>query len=137
MAAPLLEMRAGALWQRHREHAARIPLLGEAPQSPKENAMKNDDFIVGQKPRFPAEFRQGSTLVDPTTVKFIFQRPDSDPIVLVYSINPEVIRTAAGRYQVDLLLDVSGTWHWRWESAGIVDAAKQDKFYVSPANPIG
>lgn len=95
-------------------------------------------FVVGQKPRFPAEFRLGSTLTDPTAVKFIYHRPgDDDPTVLVYGVDAEVVFSATGKYHVDLLLNIEGCWRWRWESSGVVDAAAQGYLDVVAENPVG
>lgn len=97
-----------------------------------------DSYVVGQKPRFPAEFRLGNTLADPTTVKFIYHRPgDDDPTVLTYGVDAELERSATGKYHVDLLLDIKGSWNWRYESAGVVDSAAQGKFSVKAESPVG
>lgn len=99
--------------------------------------MSCEDYIVGQQPRFPAEFRIGNTLTDPTSVKFIYTEPDGDPVVLVYGTDIEVVKESTGKYYVDLNLSQSGKWRWRWESTGVVVAAAQSSFKVVAENPIG
>jgi hypothetical protein len=100
--------------------------------------MSCEDYVVGQRPRFSAQFRLGSTLTDPTTLKFIYKKPTaSSPTVLVYGVDAELVRESTGKYHVDLLLDVAGLWKWRYESSGIVDSAQQDSFHVAAEAPIG
>ena len=96
------------------------------------------DYVVGQRPRFSAQFRLGSTLTDPTTVKFIYKKPSgSSPIVLTYGVDAEIVKEATGKYYVDLLLDEAGLWKWRYESSGVVDSAQQGSFQVAAEDPIG
>ena len=100
--------------------------------------MSCEDYVVGQRPRFSAQFRLGSTLTDPTTLKFIYKKPTaSSPTVLVYGVDTELVRESSGKYYVDLLLDEAGLWKWRYESSGIVDSAQQDHFSVGAEDPIG
>ena len=100
--------------------------------------MSCEDYVVGQKPRFPVEFRLGKVLTDPTIVKFIYKRPDlDDPIVLIFGVDTELVQDSTGKYHVDLLLDESGAWKWRYESSGVVDSADQGDFQVGAENPVG
>jgi len=39
--------------------------------------MSCENFVVGQRPRFSAQFRLGSVLTDPTLVKFIYKKPSA------------------------------------------------------------
>ena len=100
--------------------------------------MSCEDYVVGQRPRFSAQFRLGSTLTDPTIIKFIYKKPGaSSPTVLVHGVDAELVKEATGKYYVDLLLDEAGFWKWRYESMGIVDSAQQDSFSVGAEDPIG
>jgi hypothetical protein len=100
--------------------------------------LKCYDYVVGEQPRFPAHFRLGAVFTDPTTIKFIFQRPgDASPTVYLYGTNPELVREAPGKYYVDLFLNIEGQWAWRFESTGTVVSAKQGTFLVAAENPIG
>lgn len=100
--------------------------------------MSCEEFLVGQKPRIPAEFRLGNVLTDPTAVKFIYHRPgDAAPTVLVHGVDAAVVKSAVGKYHVDLSIDIAGTWKWRWESTGAVESALQDSFRAKAEDPIG
>lgn len=97
-----------------------------------------EDYFVGQKPRFNGDFRLGSVLTDPSVVKFIFHRPgDAAPTVWTYGVDAAVVRSATGKYHVDLSLNVAGSWTWRWESTGTVEAAMQGKISVRAESPVG
>ena len=100
--------------------------------------MSCEDYVVGQRPRFSAQFRLGSTLTDPTIIKFIYKKPNAtSPTVLTAGVDAELVKEAIGNYYVDLLLDEAGLWKWRYESTGIVDSAQQDSFTVGAEDPIG
>lgn len=100
--------------------------------------MSCEEFILGQRPRFQHWFYLGKILTDPTSVKFIYKRPDwDDPFVLIYGVDIELVRLSTGKFYVDLLLDVAGLWRWRYESAGVVDDADQGYFSVAAENPVG
>lgn len=100
--------------------------------------MSCEDYVVGEMPRFPAEFRLGRVLTNPTTVKFIHKRPDvDDPIVWTFGVDAEVVQDSTGKFHVDLLVDESGHWTWRYESEGVVYSAVQGDFQVGAENPVG
>jgi hypothetical protein len=100
--------------------------------------MSCEDYVVGQRPRFSAQFRLGSTLTDPTIVKFIYKKPGASiPTILVYGVDAELVKEATGKYYVDLLLDEAGLWKWRYESIGVVDSAQQNSFTVGAEDPVG
>jgi hypothetical protein len=100
--------------------------------------MSCEEFILGQRPRFQHWFYLGKLLTNPTSVKFIYKRPDvEDPIVLVHGVDGALVRESTGKYYVDLLLDAAGAWNWRYESEGVVDDADQGDFHVAAENPVG
>lgn len=100
--------------------------------------MSCEEYIVGQKPRFAAEFRLGNVLTDPTTVKAIVQKPSaSAPTVYTYGVNAELVRTAVGKYHIEPELTEGGLWKVRIESSGTVVAAYQTKFRVLAESPVG
>ena len=100
--------------------------------------MSCEDYVVGQRPRFSAQFRLGSVMMDPTLIKFIYKKPSgSSPIVLTYGVDAALVKEATGKYYVDLFLDEAGLWKWRYESIGVVDSAQQDHFSVGAEDPMG
>ena len=100
--------------------------------------MSCEDYVVGQRPRFSAQFRLASTLTDPTIIKFIYKKPGaSSPTILTYGVDLELVKEATGKYYVDLLLDEAGFWKWRCESIGVVDSTQQDCFSVGAEDPVG
>ena len=56
------------------------------------------------------------TLVDPTTIIFKYMDPAGTITTLVYGTDPKVTRSSVGVYYVDLDVDTSEGWHYRFES---------------------
>jgi hypothetical protein len=88
------------------------------------------DYVIGEFPRLTGEFRVDGVLTDPDAVRFIYTPPGGERTVLVYGEDDEVVREAEGKYYVDLELVTAGTWHYRWESDGAVEAAAQKTIRV-------
>lgn len=91
--------------------------------------MSHEDYIVGQRPRFDFQIRDDHVLVDPSTLTFMFEKPDGVVTTYVYGVDAELVKDATGKFHVELTLDQAGTWIWRQESIGIVTAT-QGKFRV-------
>src|SRR5689334_164470 len=92
-------------------------------------------YVEGQGLRVSAEFRADRALTDPSAVRFKLKKPsDDDTEVFTYGTDDEIVRESTGKYYVDLTLDESGSWHYRWESDGVVTAG-QNRFRVSAADP--
>lgn len=75
--------------------------------------------------------------VDPTTVTvktlaptLVSGRPQGTVSSLVYGVDAAVKRSAAGHYYVDVSVDTTGIWRWRWESTGVGQAAAEGSFKV-------
>jgi hypothetical protein len=62
--------------------------------------------------------------VDPPVVRFLFVPPGEARKTLAYGTDSEVVRSAAGAYHVDLSVDGSGVWPYRWESEEKVGIAE-------------
>lgn len=96
------------------------------------------EYVVGKTRKFAQEFRIVHELTDPDTVRFIVEKPDGSKTVLVFGVDAELKRASLGKFFIDLLLDLAGTWKWRWEAtlAGF-GWADQGSFYVAAADPVG
>lgn len=84
-------------------------------------------YAKGQRIRCTAEFKDTTTnaYVDPLTVTFKAKSPGGGTTAYVYGVDPDVIKTATGRYRYDLLLDAAGDWWLRWEGTGSNETARE------------
>lgn len=92
------------------------------------------DYILGQRLRFPLEFKVAGVLTDPTAIRFEHRAPsDTVTTTWTYPSGSEIVRDSVGKFHVDLDLDEAGRWKWRVESDG-VETADQGSFRVIGAN---
>jgi len=54
--------------------------------------------------------------VDPGAVRCRVKAPDGTLSLYTYGVDPGLIRDSAGHYALDVSLDTTGAWHWRWEA---------------------
>lgn len=89
-------------------------------------------FDVGTLVRVSGVFKDASAaLLDPTTVKFKWKRPDTGALTIyTYLTDVQLVRDSSGTYHVDLSADVQGEWLYRWESTGTGQAAVDSAFIV-------
>jgi len=88
-----------------------------------------NSYDKGQKIKCTGYFRNVDTgaYVDPATVTFRTKDPSGNLSAHVYLIDPNVTKTAVGKYRYDLLLDEVGTWWLRWDSTGTHEGAREWK----------
>lgn len=85
----------------------------------------------GDSVRITAEFRSLSgTLTDPTTVGFKLRSPRGTVTRLEYNVDPGVVRDGVGIYHTDVDLYLPGTWCYRWEGTGTLQAAEEGTIVV-------
>ena len=68
--------------------------------------------------------------VDPAVVIFKYKNPAGTITALTYSDDAEVIRSSTGIYYVDLDVDTSRDWYYRFESTGTAKAGGEESFQV-------
>lgn len=70
--------------------------------------------------------------VDPDTITCKVKKPAGSPEVTtyVYGTDVELVRTAQGSYHVDVIVDVAGTWFYRFEGTGQGQSAAESSFKV-------
>ena len=88
-----------------------------------------NSYLKGQKIRCEAEFRNvaSGALVDPTNVFFRTLNPANATVTHQFGVDPNVIQDGVGQYHYDLLLDVAGTWYYRWDSTGTHEGANETR----------
>ncbi|NJO31399.1 MAG: hypothetical protein HC874_30465 [Richelia sp. SL_2_1] len=69
-------------------------------------------------------------MTDPTSVIFKYKNPNGTITVLAYGVDSALVRESTGIYYVDLDVDSSGLWFYRFEGSGTVKAASESKFTV-------
>jgi hypothetical protein len=87
------------------------------------------EYDVGDAVRTRVTFKVDGTPTDPDTVTFKFM--DSESTVTTYVLaDPQVVKESTGIYHVDIPVDLSGTWHYRWAGTGAARGALERSFQV-------
>jgi hypothetical protein len=91
--------------------------------------MTTNTFDAGDGVRVTAVFTNLSrATADPTTV--VFRLLDAAGAVTL----PAVVRTTTGVYYVEFVVtNKPGTWAYRWEGTGAVQASEEGTFVVRPS----
>jgi len=89
-------------------------------------------YILGQTVRLTATFTNpAGQAADPTTVRFKVKEPSSKQTTYTYVLNGlVVVKSATGIYYIDVLLDKSGYWYYRWEGSGANAGALESSVQV-------
>jgi hypothetical protein len=91
-------------------------------------------YKQGQSVRVNGEFRDSTdAYADPTAVLVTIVRPDGQRQTYTYSTDAQVVRSATGRYYIDVAAVVEGTWVYWWHSTGTGQAADEKTFIVEAA----
>lgn len=79
----------------------------------------NARYLVGQTTRIWCEVTEcGGTgaLVDPSALVLVVKKPDATTVTYTLGVDSALVKTAVGKYEVKLLLNMHGRWTWRWEA---------------------
>ena len=88
-------------------------------------------YDKGDKVRFTAVFKNiAEELTDPTTVTVKIKDPSGNSSTYVYGTDLEVVKDSTGTYHIDMDIDETGIWHYRWEGAGVIKTAEESSFTV-------
>ena len=89
-------------------------------------------WAVGNLVRVAGVIKDASqVLIDPTTVRFKFKRPDTGAVTsYLYLTDAQVVRDSQGNYHVDVSADAAGEWPYRYESTGTGQAAQEGSFFA-------
>lgn len=79
---------------------------------------------VGQKILIEVEYRLNGVPTDPTIASITYRSPLGSQATLQYPTT-DFIRRSAGLYEASILVIEPGTWIFRSEGAGIVDAVNE------------
>lgn len=82
------------------------------------------NIFTGQRILVVIEFRLLGAPTDPVVVRALARKPDGSQIVLSYP-DDDFTRRDLGIYEAYFEVDDAGTWHFRGEGAGTVDAVNE------------
>jgi len=75
------------------------------------------NFLLGERGLFQAEIRRKSdnALVDPAVLRVKVRTPQLGITTYTHGIGPTVVKTAVGKYEIEVLLNKPGEWLIRFE----------------------
>jgi uncharacterized protein YfaS (alpha-2-macroglobulin family) len=87
------------------------------------------EYDVGDAVKTRVTFKVNGTPTDPDTVTFKFMDPTGK--VTTYTlIDPQIVKESTGVYHVDIPIDMSGTYHYRWAGTGAARGALERSLQV-------
>lgn len=90
-------------------------------------------YDIGDLVRCSATFAEAAgNPKDPTGVAFSYKPAAGATVVLVFGEDEAVVRSSTGKYHIDLAIDASGYWYYRWSGTGAVQTSSEDFFMVRP-----
>ena len=87
---------------------------------------------AGQQLEVDGEFRRNGELLDPTIVKLYSKAPGGSVVVLTYP-HEDLVRLSVGRYVGNVFAATPGSWSFRLEGAGVIDAVQDIQVEVLPS----
>lgn len=93
--------------------------------------MAVNQYDVGDLVTVSAEFRsRAGVLTDPTTVVVKYQAPDTTETSKTYGTDVEVVKDSTGCYHLDIDVTAAGTWYYRFNGSGAIQAAGEQSFFA-------
>lgn len=89
-------------------------------------------IVQGQRIGVEGTFRLRGVPRDPVVVRCLVLGPDGRRVSLVYP-DESLTRDGEGVYVAAVNVDAPGTWYFRWEGAGTVDAVDELPVPVLPS----
>lgn len=88
-------------------------------------------YDIGDEVRCSVEFMDSTgTFADPSTVTFKLKNPSGTVTTYVYGTDAQLEKSAVGRYYVDVTINATGIWSYRFEGTGLVNVASESKFTI-------
>lgn len=91
-------------------------------------------YDIGDVVRVTATFTNSSgAAADPTAI--LMKQKDPTPTTTTYTYLTDValVKDSTGVYHVDVYPTIAGTWYYRFEGTGTVQAASENSFIVNPS----
>lgn len=94
-----------------------------------------NEYSVGTLVRVTGTFTDtDGTAQDPTALTVYYKDPSANITELVYLTDTDVVKDATGIYHVDIDIDESGKWFYRFKGTGSAQAADEYWFTVERLN---
>jgi len=88
-------------------------------------------YCVGDLLRVSATFTNSAgSEIDPTAVLFSFKDPSGNKTSYTYGLHEQLVKDDTGDYHVDISMDESGKWYYRFYSTGTGQAAEEGEFKI-------
>jgi hypothetical protein len=89
-----------------------------------------NEYHLGQAVKFKGDFKnEAGALADPGTITLRVRNPEGTITTYTYAA-AEITKDAVGQYSKVVALDKEGTWKYRFEGTGAVQAADEDECLV-------
>lgn len=72
--------------------------------------------------------------VDPTAVFCKYKTPGQPTTTLVYGTDAALVKSAVGKYYVDIDAQIPGRWYYKFYSTGTYQGAKEGSFDIDEDN---
>ena len=94
-------------------------------------------YDVGDNRRLSVTFKDiAGTETDPTVVTFKMREPDGALTTFVYPTDSELVRTAAGKFQVDWPIAKQGRHVGAWVGTGAAETMEEFEFYARASDAV-
>jgi hypothetical protein len=88
-------------------------------------------YDIGDLVTVSAEFRDADgALADPTTVVCKIKDGAGTETSYTYGIDDELVKDEVGLYHLDVSIEISGTFYYRFRGTGAAQAAEEGEFEV-------
>lgn len=93
--------------------------------------MAVNQYDVHDLVRVSAVFRSlAGVATDPTTVVVKYVAPGGSPVTKTYGSDLEVVKDSTGCYHLDIDVTAEGTWTYRFNGSGALQAAGEQTFFA-------
>lgn len=89
-----------------------------------------DPIYPGQRIFVEVKFYLLGVPTDPTVARCLIKDPTGNTVILTYP-DDDFTRRDLGFFEANITVDEAGTWRFRGEAAGVVDAAQETSLSVS------
>ena len=88
-------------------------------------------YDIGDTPRLTATWTDINDLaVDPSAVTFTWKTPGASVTTYTYGVDAQLVKSSTGIYYVDLALNASGKWSYRFAGTGPGAASAENQLNV-------
>lgn len=89
-------------------------------------------YDIGDSVRLSVTFTVGTTPTDPTTITAKVRNAAGTVTTYTYAA-AQITKDSTGVYHLDITVNLSGTWVYRFEGTGTCIAAIEQILYVEPS----